>query len=159
MRRIVSSVQAGAVVATFLLSAGAARAVTANPQCVHDARQTKRACVATCQDNFTVDKDMCRNVNHDCADACRAGRATCVAPILDALSACLDTCQTALDAAKTDCRAQFAKGTAERDACIDAAQVVAFSCRDACREAVDHAALKQCRKIFHACVIACPPAN
>ena len=156
MKRISISVQMGAVCTAFLLSATVAGAITSNPQCVHEANQTKKACVATCQDNFQVDKDMCHNVDHDCADACRAGRAVCVGPIHDALSSCLDGCQSTLDAAKADCRANNPQGSPERDACIDAAQVIAFQCRDQCREDVNHAALKQCQKIFHACIVTCP---
>jgi hypothetical protein len=142
-----------------ILIAATAWGVTQNPQCVLDAKNEKQLCTQTCQDNFRAAKDLCWNVNHDCADACRAGRDTCVAPIYTALQTCIDGCKATLDTAEANCRALYAKGTSERDTCIDQAQVVAFSCRDTCRENLDRNGLKQCRKVFRSCLQACPPAN
>ena len=139
--------------------ASAAGALTQRAQCVLDAKGQKQLCTSTCQDNFTLAKDLCRNVDHDCADACRAGRDVCVAPIYAALQSCLDGCNGTLDAVKAGCRAQFAEGTPERDQCIDAAQLTAYSCRDLCREQLDRDGLKACKEIFRACIFACPPAN
>ena len=145
-----------------VMNVSMARAIMPNPQCVQDARAEMLQCKSTCQDNFVVAKDMCRNVDHSCADACRAGRDACVAGPLGALQSCIDGCDTTLYGAKTDCRNQFGQnGTtpdpAQLDQCIDNAQITAFTCRDGCRENLDKKALKQCRITFQACIRACPP--
>jgi len=145
--------------AASLLSATGAGGLQSNPQCVRDARLTRKDCAATCDEQFKVSKDSCLNVNHACADACRAGRSTCFDQPLSALQSCVAGCNATLDAKTADCRSQFAEGTPERDHCIDDAQVVAFQCRDVCREALDRNALRLCRQAFHACMNACPPAN
>jgi len=145
--------------AASLMSAAAAWGVQSNPQCVKDARITKKDCVATCVDQFKVAKDSCLNVNHDCADACRAGRKTCFDQPLSALQTCTSGCNSTLDGAKADCRSKWAEGTPERDKCIDDAQVAAFQCRDTCREGLDRATLRLCRQTFHSCMRACPPAT
>lgn len=137
----------------------AAWGFTKNPQCVLDAKAEKQLCTSTCQDNFRADKDLCWNVNHDCADVCRAERDTCVAPIYTALQTCLDGCNATLDTAKATCRALYADGDPQRDVCIDQAQGVAFNCRDTCREQLDRDGIKLCRQAFHECIFACPPAN
>lgn len=145
--------------ALAVFMAPASWAFTRNPQCVLDAKAQKQLCTSTCQDNFRFAKDLCWNVNHDCADACRADRDTCVAPIYAALQGCLDSCDATLDGAKADCRALYAEGTPERDQCIDLAQTVAFQCRDTCREQLDRIGLGLCRAAFRNCIVACPPAN
>lgn len=153
MRRIPLVLGLGAI-----LIGATAWGITPNPQCVLDAKSAKQLCTQTCQDNFRMAKDDCRNVDHDCADTCRGVRDTCLAPIYAVLQSCLDVCNTTLDSAKTDCRALYAKGSDDRNHCIDAAQITAFMCRDTCRENLDRAALRECRKAFHQCMVACPPA-
>ena len=145
--------------ALAIFMAPAAWALTKNAECVLDAKAQKQLCVSTCQENFRFAKDLCWNVDHDCADACRAGRDVCVAPIYAALQNCLDPCSTTLEAAKTVCRNLWAEGTPERDTCIDDAQGVAFGCRDTCREQLDREGLIACRAQFRACITACPAAN
>ena len=152
---LISSLFGAALIATCI-SATARADSASTQQCKDDAKQEFQACKATCQESYQVAKDMCRNVSHDCAEGCRATRDTCVAPPLDALDACKQACQTQFEADKEPCT-QLEKGSAERDACIDAAQVKAFQCRDTCRENADHATLSQCYKQFRNCIRACPP--
>jgi hypothetical protein len=165
MKRSTKAFQMGAVIGAVVLTGAVAGAIMRDPQCVHDANQTKKDCVATCQENFSVARDLCRNVNHECADACRAGRKACVDPIRQVLTDCLGGCQATLDQAKADCRADpnNPPGSTSLDTCIDNAQIAAFTCRDNCRESfntqANRDALKNCRRIFHACITTCPPAN
>ena len=139
-----------------LLLTSQASAVTPNPRCVQDAKDERNLCVYKCQEEFRVDKDACRKVDHDCADACRAGFETCVEPFLTTLADDKAACQTTLDAAKVTCRSLYGAGTPERDTCIDQAQLVAFECRDTARENVA-SDLKACRLAFRDCIKACPP--
>jgi hypothetical protein len=145
-----------------LIFSSPAIAVTSNPQCVQGAKSARVDCVAACQESFRVAKDACRNVDHDCADACRAGYDTCIQndPTLIALANCKAGCETSLEAAKTACREKYLQGTVERDACIDLEQIIAFTCRDECREDYNAApAVKACRDQFRACIGSCPPAT
>lgn len=137
----------GLLVAT---SAGAT-----NP-CIGDAKQEYSEAKAQCREDYQAAKDACLNRDHECVEACRAGRSECVdATGLDEdLAACRDT----LRAAKAQCRADHPEGSAERDQCIDQAQVTAFLCRkDARKEAKP--ALTACRAGFRACAKACPPPD
>ncbi|HVO22675.1 MAG TPA: hypothetical protein VMW56_03500 [Candidatus Margulisiibacteriota bacterium] len=150
-----ASVLAVLLVATWI--SGPAHADNSSTQqCKDDGKQEFQACRAACQEAYQVSKDMCRNVSHDCAEGCRASRDSCVAGPLAALDACKQGCATQFEADKEPCT-QLEKRSAERDACVDAAQVKAFQCRDTCRENVDHTALQQCYKQFRSCIKACPP--
>lgn len=156
MRASLSSSFVGALLIAAGLTSAAWADSSSLSQCKDDAKQENKACRDACQEAYQVSKDMCRNISHDCAETCRAARSTCVTPPLDALDACKQGCETQFDADKEPCKL-LDKGSAERDACVDAAQVKAFQCRDTCRENLDHAALKQCYKQFRACLTACPP--
>jgi hypothetical protein len=138
-----------------LILTSQASAVTSNPKCVQDAKDERNLCITKCQEEFRVDKDACRNVDHDCADACRAGFETCVEPFLTILADDKAACQTTLDTAKVTCRNLYGAGTPERDTCIDQAQLVAFACRDLARENVA-SGLRACRDAFRTCIKACP---
>jgi hypothetical protein len=137
-----------------LMFSSSAVAVTSIPECVQDAKDERNLCVTKCQEDFRVDKDACRNVDHDCADACRDGFETCVGPFLDDLASCKAVCLTNLTAAKAACSS--ITDPVQRDFCIDGAQLAAFGCRDTCREDVA-SSLKACRIGFRACIKACPP--
>jgi hypothetical protein len=139
----------GACVLTSL-----AVAVTPNPECVQDAKEERNLCIVKCQEEFRVDKDACRDVDHDCADACREGFETCVEPFLTILTTCKAVCLTNLTTAKAACSS--ITDPVQRDFCIDGAQLAAFGCRDTCREDVA-SSLKACRIGFRACIKACPP--
>jgi hypothetical protein len=71
------------------------------------------------------------------------------------LTDCKAGCFATLSAARDNCRSLYATGTKELDQCIDQAQVVAFSCRDQCREDV-RPALAECRNTFRSCITLCP---
>ena len=141
------------------LVAGPALADSGKKQCVADAKSEKKTCTQVCKDDFLASVDSCRNVDHDCADAAREARQGCVTDVLDELAQCVTTnCGTFVQLI-ADCRTQFAAGTAERDACVDGAQVQLFQCRDQCRESVKvFAGLKTCRQEFKADIKACPAA-
>ena len=142
-----------------LLIGPSAQAFSPNPACVLDAIKTNRSCKKTCNQDFLEAKDLCDSVDHACADSCRAARKACVAPIQAPVDACIDACNATRYGSRLQCRALYTTGTPERDQCIDAAQVVAFVCRDTCQENVDAAGLAQCRDTFRSCIVLCPPAN
>jgi hypothetical protein len=144
-----------------LMFSSSAIAITPNLNCVQDGKDARNDCVSTCQESFRIAKDTCRNVNHDCADLCRVAYDQCIEddPTLVALTTCKAGCQTNLESVKADCRLRHTEGTPERDACIDAAQLLAFVCRDNCRENNNAGpALKACREDFRECIKLCPPA-
>ena len=144
-----------------LMFSSLAVAVTPNPECVQDAKDARIDCVTACKDLFMLTKDTCRNVNHDCADLCRAAYDTCIEndPTLMALATCKTGCQSTLEAAKVACREEYLEGDPARDACIDLEQIIAFACRDKCREDYNSGpAVKACRADFRDCIKLCPPA-
>jgi hypothetical protein len=129
-------------------------------QCLQDARVGRNDCVRVCQDDFLASVDTCRGSDHDCAQAARDARDACVSDVLHVLKQCLDDTCGAFAPAVEQCRADFAKGTPERDACIDAAQIQNFKCRDDCRESVQlFAELKTCRSEFKADLGQCSKAK
>ena len=144
-----------------MFSSSAVARMACDHDCLADAKNAFKGCVATCKEDFQTTKDSCRNIDHDCAERCRegddegyVGYETCILNPLTELAECKLPCNTEL-AAKVDlCRKENAKGTSERDTCIDFYQVIAFQCKDACRE-VANPALKLCRDTFKACMIAC----
>jgi hypothetical protein len=128
-----------------------------NPrQCRRDAKAAFKACKASCRETLQFQKDVCRNRDHDCVEACRAARDTCLDPVETDLETRVTQCRTARDAAIQNCRALFADGTLEQDQCIDNAQVAAFQCRDEAQEAV-RSGFVACSDAFRACAEACPP--
>lgn len=134
-----------------------AMAVQPNPQCVQNAKNELEFCKNVCKEDFLAHKDLCLNVEHSCANACRVGHSACVEQPLENLEACKDTCNDAFETARQSCLKQFTEGTAERHQCIDHAQVLAFQCRDHCHEGVAEA-LSRCGKTLRGCMNACPPA-
>ena len=140
----------------LLILCASASAITSNPDCVQDAKNERNLCIAKCQEEFRVDKDACRNVDHDCADACREGFETCMEPNLTDLTDCKADCLEDLTLAKDTCRTVNIGDLAAIDRCIDLVQLAAFSCRDVCRENVA-SYLKTCRLSFRTCIKACPP--
>ncbi|MCU0231840.1 MAG: hypothetical protein MUC67_10755 [Acidobacteria bacterium] len=140
-----------------LLAAPAAIADDTARACVSAARQEVRECRATCQDGFQAALDLCRKVDPQCGSACRAQRDACAAgPRRDrerAIRACNDLERTQV----ASCRMQFPNDVAQRDRCIDAAQIAAFVCRDNAREAVNDE-LRVCREGYRTCIDGCPTA-
>lgn len=127
--------------------------------CISDANQAAKDCKADCTEAYQLAKDTCVNRDHLCVEGCRADRDTCrTDPVAD-LNAALGACNATLAGAKATCRGLYADGTPERDACIDQAQVVAFTCRRAARQ-VAKPLLKACRSAFKVCVRTnCPPSS
>ncbi len=110
-----------------------------------------------CKQDRRLAVDACRKLDHTCVEQCRADRDGCRAPIEAALETAVDTCRAARDEAVDVCRATTADDTPERDACVDAAQLANFQCRDAAREAA-RPERQACRDSFLSCVEVCPRA-
>ncbi len=139
----------------ILLTVGVGRAV-ADSQCMQDAKDQRTECRAACDDDFAIMRDLCRNIDPECAAGCRADLEACRAPIVAALESCVDACRAQLNADRAACPRR-GRG---RDFCVDRAQVRAFLCRDDCRESLDvHAGLNACRLGFQSCMAGCglPP--
>lgn len=153
---MMQSIRWAAIAAAVLCLAAASTASAGRGPCVREANAAFRTCHGSCVEGFQADKDACLNRDHACIEVCRAERAEC----RDAtgLDAALAQCEATLDAARATCRANTLPGTPERDACIDAAQLAAFQCRDAAREAAKSAILA-CRTGFKTCALACAPAS
>ena len=103
---------------------------------------------------FKTAKDGCRNIDHDCAELCRKSYEGCIFDPLADLAECKLPCNTALAEAAARCRIEFSKGSEDRDKCIDFYQVIAFQCKDTCRETANPL-LKACSDAFKACMINC----
>lgn len=140
-------------VAAFALASTPVTAFAGARPCVREAKQDAKDCSADCKEALQTAKDTCLNRDHACVEVCRANRSQC--RLDSGIDAAIDACNDGLEARRAQCRADHAAGTAERDACIDAAQVDAFECRDSARE-LARPLLKQCRKNFRTCAKACP---
>lgn len=157
--KVLGAAVCGVLVAAGWIGVPVASALEADPVCIADAVAAKKDCKLRCKDDFLLAKDNCRNVDHACADGCRAQRGLCYDGPIAALEACLAQANADLEAAKTACRNQEPPlDPVALDACIDLAQVTAFTSRDTCREGLDREAIKLCRKAFHECMRGCPPA-
>jgi hypothetical protein len=126
-------------------------------QCIADARAEAKTCSDLCRDEFRAAKDTCLDIDHDCAEAAREQREACVGAVLTALAQCVASECAGYTAQIEQCRATYPLGSAERDACIDNAQLLRFQCRDACRESVElRPSLRECRVEFRDAIRACP---
>lgn len=130
-------------------------AVVDRAQCRRDAKAAFLDCRATCKEDFQVAKDVCLNRDHECVEQCRADRYTCKQPIYAQADAAKVQCNNTRDDAIDTCRALYGEGTAERDQCVDNAQVDAFRCRDMANEAA-RPGLRACRDTYQACAQTCP---
>jgi hypothetical protein len=119
-------------------------------QCRSDAKQEGKACGADCREDFQVDKDACRNLDHDCVEQCRADRQGCRQPVQDGLDADIASCKATRDGAIAACNGDAS--------CIEQARVVAFECRDQAREDAKPG-FAACRATFKSCVQSCAPAS
>lgn len=166
-----------AIGALAVLATGSlAQAGTAS--CIADARANFLSCRHACRSDFIDTRFACRNVQPACGEACLAGRQQCLddadailktgqLPGGGTLASCTggtDACKATLQAAKQTCGAPCQVGDAQCDACVDAAQTVAFQCRDTCRESwrtdtTVVAVVASCRTSFRGCVTACPRAS
>ena len=152
--RIVFSFLAIIVSGVLILSSSAFARLTCDPVCLNEAKGALQNCVSDCREVFQQAKDSCRNIDHDCAETCRAAYDACVIDPLSDLAECKVPCNTALTNATAICRTEYDRGTHERDVCVDQAQVVAFTCKDACREQY-RPPLTACRDAFKSCIIGC----
>lgn len=134
------------------------QAASRNPECVQDAQDEYKECIAVCRETMQVSKDLCRNVDHDCAESCRQAYTECIGPHIEALEGCKDDCEADREDDVQACRDQFGGDPEALDDCVDQAQVQAFMCRDRCREQTQiRAHLTQCRQQLRSCIQACPP--
>lgn len=129
----------------------------ADPQCIHQANADYNACKDVCKDTHKEQKALCRHLDPACVQACRDQRATCSGPFLDILEGCVDGCNAEFENDKAACPPV---GDPARDACIDAAQLERFSCRDTCHEnPTVRDGLKGCRRAFRDCIKTCHPVE
>jgi hypothetical protein len=122
--------------------------------CIPSATSAARECNSGCVEGRQSAVDACLNRDHACVEACRAGREDCVQAT--GLEAALDACNATQTAAVHQCRLDNPKGSPERDACIDQAQLVGFQCRKAAQKSA-RLAMRACRTGFRACARACGP--
>lgn len=135
-----------------------ARAEGVGP-CMSAASHAYQDCKAGCRESYQLAKDTCHNRDHVCVEGCRDDRQSCRQPTVDTLNAALDGIEVDLMAAKQICRQLYGDGTAERDTCIDNAQVAAFIRRKAALKAAKPG-LALCRTQFKGCVMTnCPPLS
>jgi hypothetical protein len=120
--------------------------------CVAEASREVRECRAACLEEKQAASDLCLRRDQACVDVCRAERETCRDDT--GLADALELCRASFEEDRQECRATTLPDTPERDACIDAAQVTAFRCRDAARE-IARPLLRSCRRAFGGCARAC----
>lgn len=125
-------------------------------ECRNEARLEFAAAREICQVEKRIAVDACRHLDHACVEQCRDDRDACREPIDATLEAAIDVCRSTRDEAVAVCRATTADDSPERDACVDAAQLANFQCRDTAREAA-RPSFAVCRAEFPLCVQACPP--
>ena len=167
------------VLSTAILLAGSElSAAWADVACVQDARGNYRSCVTQCKSDFVASRLTCRNVDPVCGAACLAGRQTCLdnvqtilqtgqLPDASTLANCTggtNQCKATLQTAKQACGAPCQASNTQCTECVDNAQVVAFECRDTCRDSwrtnpTVIAMLQTCQSSFRACIKLCPPAG
>lgn len=135
----------------FILTAGVAGAGN-DSQCVQDAKEQRGQCRMACDDDFVVMRDLCRNIDPECAAGCRAVKAACREPILTALAGCVEDCDHQVEVDRAACPRR-GRG---RDFCLQRAQLRGFLCRDECRDSLHvHAGLEGCRTTFSTCMNGC----
>ena len=141
-----------AAIGVFLCTAPAG-ALDPARQCRKDARKDRSDCLGVCRDNYQAAILLCGT---PCVRACEIARKACKGPIQDTLTAAIKACNDTRTAAIKSCRAQRAADPAfDLGACIDAAQIAAFICRDDARETA-FPALNTCRENYQVCIRACP---
>lgn len=118
--------------------------------CKKQARTDYLQCKQDAREAFQTQKDLCLNRDHACVEDCRAGRDACRQPIEDQLESDIATCNAARDITVQGCNGD--------QGCIDDANIAAFVCRDAAREAA-RPGFADCRDAFQTCATACPPAS
>ncbi len=135
-----------------LLVAIGARRAAAVSECMQDAKAQRGECYAACDEDFTIARDICRNIDPVCAAGCRTELGNCRAPIITALESCVDACRAQLETERAACPR---KGRA-RGFCIDRAQIRAFLCRDECRADLQvRSGLNACRAAYRTCMNGC----
>lgn len=124
----------------------------ADSECVKDAKHVRAQCRMACDEDFVVTRDLCRNIDPECAAGCRAAKAECREVVVSALESCYGECRAQLERDRAACPRR-GRG---RDFCVDQAQIRNFLCKDECRESLRvRAALGECQDSFRACMNEC----
>ena len=150
----------------------------ADATCVQNAKTNFQACTRQCKQDFVDARLLCRNIQPVCGEACLAGRQVCLDTVNTILqtgqlpgggtlancSGGTDECKAIFQAGKQACHAPCQSLDTQCLECVDAAQVVDFQCRDACRDSwrtnpTVISMLQSCQGSFKACIQKCPPAN
>jgi hypothetical protein len=150
----------------------------ADATCFQDAKGNYQSCVSQCRSDLVAARLGCRNVDPACGQACLAGRQQCLDGVQNILQTGLlpdgsslanctggtDQCKATLQTARHACGAPCQPTDTACNECVDNAQVVAFECRDGCRDSwrtnpTVIAMLQSCQSSFKACIRQCPPAS
>jgi hypothetical protein len=108
-----------------------------------------------CKVTRVVTVSACVNKDSTCVLDCSDARDICNAPTQNILAGAIASCHAQRRAALTACQAGNPGGGAALEACVDAAQANAFTCRDAALEA-SLPGLASCTASYAGCVRACP---
>jgi hypothetical protein len=179
--RIMMTVFRGSLVlsAVMVLAGSGWSEARADATCVLKSKANFLACARQCKQDFVDARLLCHNISPACGDACLAGRQVCLdtattilqtgqLPGGGTLANCsggTDQCKATFEAAKQACHAPCQPADTQCTECVDNAQVVAFECRDTCRDSwrtnpTVIAMLQSCQSSFKACIQKCaPPAN
>ena len=124
----------------------------ADSECIQDAKEQRGQCRKECDEDLVIAKDLCRNIDPECAAGCRIEHAACRDGVIAELGTCVDACRVQLNIDRAACP----KRGRGRDFCMDRAQVRAFLCRDECRDSLHvRRRLNGCRDDFRTCMRGC----
>ncbi len=134
--------------------AGTSMADEETDQCLGDARGEARLCRAECRENFQMDKDECRAIDHDCAEVCRADRNECLVDVYGDLESCRAPCAEERASSIETCRLNWPPHSDARERCVKRAKLEAYRCNASCRSGVADE-IKECRLQHRDCLIDC----
>ena len=134
--------------------AGTSRADEETKQCLRDARGEARLCRAECRENFRMDKDECRSIDHDCAEVCREDRNECLVDVYGDLESCRAPCADALASSFETCRLNWPPHSDARERCVKRAKLQTYRCNAECRSGVADE-IKECRVGHRDCGVDC----
>lgn len=126
--------------------------------CTANAKGAVRALLADCGQAYRATVSACIDKDLTCLQTCIDARATCSAPTQATLTSAIAACNAQAAAAIAACQSANPGGGATLDACIEAAQANATTCRDAAIQAAAPG-FAACAEPYLACVHACPAAG
>jgi hypothetical protein len=139
-----------------LLTASFALARVCSNSCLEAARVDYVECRQGATETFEFEKQLCRDRDPACVEACAARQDDCAAAtgIGPALEACLGQQRAAV----ADCANRLPRGSKKREQCIDNARIDGFQCRKRVRTGAAPE-LRRCRADFDVCADGCGPGE